>query len=316
MFDALLMMRSLIKVTLRLDAAIPADLLHTLSLLPQLGFLEIFQARFDGTAPYSSLPFLTLESLLICIVGFKGVVRHQNIDREKQASNIVALLKNISRGLTALQISGDLLHPEFLSLTWPQLRKFTATEHTPRPYIPVPDLVSQMPALRELSILYSADVSRDRDVGDMYPPFRLGSAAGELLTRSCPFLASVTLSNLEPTDPIFAQLPLALQSLHLRAMVDGYLPLEGFPKNLWEAPLTHATALITLEKISHLEDLTELSLTLDDFATAALIQRVASVFSRLQFLELDHATYAFTPQWCFDVRDVSALHHPSSFARY
>ncbi|KAJ7890318.1 hypothetical protein B0H13DRAFT_1887609 [Mycena leptocephala] len=50
----------------------------------------------------------------------------------------------------------------------------------------------------------------------MCPPFRLGNAGGELLTRRSPLLASVTLSNLEPTDLIFAQLPRALQSLHLR----------------------------------------------------------------------------------------------------
>lgn len=193
----------------------------------------------------------------------------------------MAFLKNLTRSLTALQISGDLLCPEFLSLRWLQLRKFTVTEHTPTPYIPLPELVSQMPALRELSILFTVDVTRNRDTGAIYPPFRLGSATGELLTLRSPFLASVTLSNLEPADPIFAQLPRALPSLHLMAMVDGYLPIQGRPAKLWEAPLTNSTALIALENISHLRDLVELSLTLNDFATAALIHRLALVFPQL-----------------------------------
>ncbi|KAJ7217376.1 hypothetical protein C8J57DRAFT_1395853 [Mycena rebaudengoi] len=307
MSGALPMMRSLTNVTLCLDTPVPAELLHALSLAPRLTFLEIHHARFDGTAEYSSLPFATLGSLSMCIAGFKGVVRSEDIDRAKETSNVVTLLKNLSHSLAMLQISGDLLSPEFLSLRWLKLRKFTITEHTPTPFVPVPDLASQMPALRELSVLYSADVSRDRDAGDDYPPFRLGTSSGKLLTSGSPLLASVTLSNLEPTDPIFAQLPRALQSLHLLAMVDGYLPVMGAPARLWESPLTKTTALIALENISHLADLTELSLTLDDFATAALIHRVASVFPRLRFLALGNSSYLYGAPWLPDVRDSAIL---------
>ncbi|KAJ7101656.1 hypothetical protein C8R44DRAFT_859205 [Mycena epipterygia] len=221
-YDALPMMRSLTKVTLRLNTPVPVEVLRALSLAPRLTLLEIHQAR---------------------------VVRGDKIDRAREARNVVALLRNLTRSLTALQISGDLLYPAFLSLTWPQLRIFTITEHTPTPYIPVPDLVSRMPTLRELSILYSADLSRDRDAGDMY------------------------------------------------------LPVMGRPPRLWPAPLTHSTALIALGYISHLADLTELSLTLDDFATAMLIHRVAAVFPRLRFLELGHAGYLYSTQLCPDVRD-------------
>jgi hypothetical protein len=47
-----------------------------LSVAPGLTVLEIHQARFDGTAQYSSLRFSTLESLLICISGFQGVIHN------------------------------------------------------------------------------------------------------------------------------------------------------------------------------------------------------------------------------------------------
>ncbi|KAJ7764108.1 hypothetical protein DFH07DRAFT_1059152 [Mycena maculata] len=309
MFCALPMMPSLTKITLRLEAAISPELLLALSIAPRLTFLDIHQVRFDGPAPTSSLPFATLETLGISISGFRGVLGREmlNIDRNRQARNVIAFLQNLNRSLTVLQISGDLLSPDFLSLSWPQLRRFTVTEHTPTPYIPVPDLVSQMPLLTELSILFSADLSRDRDAGDIFPPFILGTPGGELLTHRSPLLSSVTLSNMEPTDPIFAQLPRALESLHLLAMVDGYLPVRGRPARLWAALLTHTTAPAALDNVSHLTELRELSLTLDDFTTAALIHCIASVFPRLRVLELGNSSYLYGPKFCFDVRDPTIL---------
>ncbi|KAJ7023784.1 hypothetical protein C8F04DRAFT_1193094 [Mycena alexandri] len=304
MSAAVPMMGSLTKVTLRLDIPVPADLLRALSLAPRLTYLEIHQARFDEPADYSSLPFATLEVLSMCIAGFTGVIRSEGIDRAKETSNVLTLLKNLSHSLLVLKISGDLLSPEFPFLRWLKLRKFTITEHTPTPFVSLPDLVSQMLALRELSVLYSADLSRNRDAGENYPPFRLGTAGGKVLTSP---LTSVTLSNLEPADPIFAQLPRTLPSLHLWAMVDGYLPVMGAPARLCEAPLTETTAPIALKKISHLEDLTELSLTLNDFATAALIHQVASIFPRLRFLELGNSSYLYGGSWSPDVSDSAVL---------
>ncbi|KAJ7768139.1 hypothetical protein DFH07DRAFT_954714 [Mycena maculata] len=308
-------MRSLTTVTVRLEASVPAELLGALSLAPCLTFLEIHQARFDGTTPSSPLPFATLKGLVVCISGFRGVVRSDTIDRRKEVANVVALLKSFNHSLTTLQISGDLLSPDFLSLTWLHLRSFIVTEHTPTPYIAVPELVSKMPALRDLSILFSADLSRDRDAGEMYPPFKLGTPGGGLLTHRSPLLTTITLSNLEPADPIFSQLPHSLESLHLLAMQDGYIPGPSSPGSLWEAPFTLTTIPIALESISHLQELTALSLTLDDFATADTILRIASVFPRLRFLQLGHATYSHGHQFCFDIRDDSILHALQCFSR-
>ncbi|KAJ7939791.1 hypothetical protein B0H13DRAFT_1850560 [Mycena leptocephala] len=154
------------------------------------------------------------------------------------------------------------------------------------------------------------DTSRDRAAGDLYPPFILGTTDGELLTRRSPLLMSVTLSNVEPADPIFAQLPPALQSLHLKAMTEGYILGREAPPQLWQTPLSHNTARVALENISsRLSDPTELSLTLDDFATPTLIQHVASVFPRLRFLELGHASYVgnHSAQLHPDVRDPAIL---------
>ncbi|KAJ7716426.1 hypothetical protein B0H16DRAFT_1801365 [Mycena metata] len=297
-YDALPMLSSMTQITLRLNKPVPVDLLRALSLAPRLTSLQIHQARFDGTYDYSSQSFSTLDNLLICIAGFQGVLRSDDIDRASEVSNVVAFLGTLSLSLTALQISGDLLPPAFISLPWPRLCIFTITDHTPTPYIAVPDLVSRMPVLRGLAILYSADLSRNREAGDIFPPFMLGTADKRTLTSRSPFLGSVTLSNMDSTDFIFAQLPLAL----LRVF-----PGEDHPPSLWPAPLTHTTALFALEHTSHLTELAELSLTLDDFARAPLIYRIAAVFPQLRLLELEHAAYLYSGRLCPDVRDPAIL---------
>ncbi|KAJ7720134.1 hypothetical protein DFH07DRAFT_972716 [Mycena maculata] len=303
MFGALPVMSALTKVTLRLDAPIPAELFRALSSVPHLTILEIHQVRFDGTSPPPSLPFAALESLLICIYGFQGVIRGENIDHAREIDNVFVLLKNLSDRLTQLQISGDVLGSGFPSLRWLRLQKFSITEHTPTPFIPVPELISGMPALRDLSILFSADLTRDS--ADLYPPFRLGIPGGELLTLRSPLLATITLSNLEPADPIFAQLPRSLESLHLLAMGDWYIPGPESPPHLREAPFTGTTAVTAIQQIAHLQDLSELSLTLEEFPTADLIHCIAAVFPRLRFLQLGHVVYSHGRVFCPDVRDES-----------
>ncbi|KAJ7443929.1 hypothetical protein B0H11DRAFT_2203846 [Mycena galericulata] len=288
-FSAFPRMCALTKITVRLEAPIPPQLLGAISLVPLLSSLEIHQARFDGAAPPPNLAFPSLKSLLICICGFKGVIRAAGIDRIAELRNVAALLTNLTDGLTTLCISGDLISPEFPSLRWRNLRALTVTEHTPTPYVPVPELVFQMPALRELSVLFSADLTRD--LGEVNPPFRLGTPGGALLTCSSPLLSTVTLSNLEPGDPIFAQLPPTLDSLHLLAKRDVYVPGLSAPHRRGEAPLTPITILTALPHISHLEDLTELSLTLNDFSTGDLIETIACNFPRLRFLQLGHSLY-------------------------
>ncbi|KAJ6516871.1 hypothetical protein C8R47DRAFT_407190 [Mycena vitilis] len=110
--------------------------------------------------------------------------------------------------------------PDLPLIRWPRLRTFVAAEHLPTPYISIPVLTAQMPALRELSVLFSADMSRE--VGDG-PPFTFGVPDGRLLTDACSRLTSVTLANSQPTGPIFKQLPATLEALHLVVARDLYI---------------------------------------------------------------------------------------------
>ncbi|KAJ7242850.1 hypothetical protein B0H12DRAFT_840236 [Mycena haematopus] len=240
LFSALPMMQAVRKVTLRFEAAVSPQLTSTLSLIPNLSVLEIHQVRFDGSFSPADLAFPSLSSLLICICWFKEPTRVDGIDIAAEKRNVAMLLHILSDRLTSLQISGDLISPEFPTFRWLKLREFTITEHTPTPFIPVPKLVSQMPALRVLSVLFTADTTRNPN--DLFPPFTLGIMDGEVLTAHSPHLTSVTLSNLKADDPIFRQLPTSLESFHHLALRDRFaLRTPGMrrsaPPTLGAAPL-------------------------------------------------------------------------------
>ncbi|KAJ7453582.1 hypothetical protein B0H11DRAFT_2070384 [Mycena galericulata] len=305
-FRALPSMSSLKKVTLRLDIPISSEILMALSLVPHLTSLDISQARLDG--PSLSFPqhcFISLATLSITIWKFTAVVSPREVDPQSEWDNVVTLLRTVSGSLTSFSISGDLLSPDFLSLKWPLLKRFTVTEHTPVPYLLVPEIISQMPVLFELSILYSSDLTRSPE--ELRPPFTLGTLDSRPLTAGCAHLRSVTLSNLQPADPIFAQLPVTLEAVHIVAARDLYIPEDSAPRWTQEFPLTPLTALTVLEHMSHLTELAELTLTLDHFPTPALISVIAAGFPSLRFLELGCLNYLRDPLFFGDVRDEALL---------
>ncbi|KAJ7025164.1 hypothetical protein C8F04DRAFT_1400785 [Mycena alexandri] len=311
-FAALPLMPSLNKVILRLEIPVPSQLLVALSLAPQLSSLEILQARLDGPLPpLGSRPFPSLQTLVICVWKLTAVVGARVVVADMECNDVVALLQSVSDALRTLSISGDLLSHKFLTLSWPHLRKFTITEHTPTPYLTVPEITSQMPTLRELSVLYSADLSRG--AGELRPPFTIGVLGGNLLTKGSPYLNSATLSNLQPDDPIFGQLPSTLEELHVVAAWDRYIPEVSSSTETQETPLTRLTVLTTIQHISHLVALLELTLTLDHFPTPTLINFVVKTFPSLRFLALENSKYR-SPQdedLVEDVRD-PALVEPLS----
>ncbi|KAJ7187037.1 hypothetical protein C8R46DRAFT_1058647, partial [Mycena filopes] len=255
LFEALPLIPSLSKVVLRLGTAVPYGLLAALSSAPQLSSLEILHARLDGPLPPLGPPsFPSLRNLVICVWKLTAVVAARDVDAGMECDNVVTMLRCVCDRLTPLTISGDLLSHQFLQIQWPQLRKFGVTEHTPTPYLPVPVLIARMPALRELRILFSADLSR---------------GASEL------------------HDPIFNQLPTSLEALHIVAAWDLYIPEDTSPKETQETPLSPVAARTTIQHISHLANLVELTLTLDHFPTATIIENVADAFPCLRILTLE-----------------------------
>ncbi|KAJ6552363.1 hypothetical protein B0H10DRAFT_1250784 [Mycena sp. CBHHK59/15] len=291
------MMHTLTKVTLRMTEPIPSELIGALSMIPHLTTLEFHQARLDGPPPPFDLAFSSLTSLLICICGFNGISdRASDVDRQQETDNVVVLLRAVSEKLTRLRISGDLLSTGFISLKWPRLRSFALTEHTPTPYVPVPEMISPMRALHELSILFAA-----RKHGEPRPPFTLGIAGGDNLSNHCPHLTSITLSNLEPADPIFEQLPICLEALHIVAARDLGEPAMGGDRG--DTPLSFENALTILRAIAGLDHLIELSLVLNHFPTPALLSAVATALPQLRVLELAHAWYPVGNTQPHDVRD-------------
>ncbi|KAJ7083973.1 hypothetical protein B0H15DRAFT_402094 [Mycena belliarum] len=305
LFQALPLMPSLTKVVLSLEW-VPAELLVALSLVPQLNNLEIEQARLDGPSLHlTRSSFASLESLRICIWRYTANIATRVVDSRSENDNLAELLRAVHGRLTILSISGDLLSPHFLSLQWPLLRKFVVTEHTPTPYLSVPELTTRMPALRELSVLFSADLVRTGS--ELRPPFTLGNLDGPLLSDSSPHLHTVTLSNLQPDDPIFSQLPRDLDALHIRAACDLYISARSARRSLQEAALTSSTVFNVVRHIARLTNLTELTLTLDYFPTPALIDIVASACPGLRVLELGYLRYGRGDVYVEDVRDDALL---------
>ncbi|KAK7014047.1 hypothetical protein R3P38DRAFT_3362817 [Favolaschia claudopus] len=300
---SLAVMPSLTKATVRLDSSIPPALLHSLSLAPSLLRLEIHQARFDGDFPSSPLPFHALDTLLISSSGFRGVASQENVDHSKQATNAGSLLRALSCRLTELRISGEFIPRTFPSIEWLHLRRLAITEHEPSPYVSVPELVFNMPALRDLEVLYTVDMTRAAHMRGRFPSFHLGEQSGRLLSDRSPLLSRVTLGNTLPDDSIFAQLPACLESLRLLAPVDPYDAHMGFPRDAY-CPFNEHTLPKALSHMQHLRDLTELCLDLDSFVKAPIIHHIGLILPQLEILEFRLPRYMFLDSpVCFNARD-------------
>ncbi|KAK7006481.1 hypothetical protein R3P38DRAFT_1709568 [Favolaschia claudopus] len=289
---SLALMPSLTKATVRLDSSIPPALLHSLSLAPSLFRLEIHQARFDGEFPSSPLPFHTLKTLLISSSGFRAVASQENVDHSKQSMNAESLFRALGCRLTELRVSGEFIPRTFPSIEWLYLRRLAITEHEPSPYVSVPELVSNMPALRDLEVLYTVDATRAAHLKGRFPSFHLGDQSGRILSDRSPLLSRVTLGNALPDDSIFAQLPACLESLNLRAPVDPYDAPMGFPRDAY-CPFSEHTLPKALSHMQHLQDLTELCLDLDSFVKAPIIHHIGVILPQLEILEFRLPRYMF-----------------------
>ncbi|KAK6980785.1 hypothetical protein R3P38DRAFT_3118099 [Favolaschia claudopus] len=289
---SLALMPLLTKATVRLDSSIPPALLHSLSLAPSLLRLEIHQARFDGEFPSSPLPFHTLETLLISSSGFRGVANQENVDHSKQTMNAESLFRALSCRLTELSVSGEFMARTFPSIEWLHIRRLAITEREPSPNVPVPELISNMPALRDLEVLYTLDTTRAAHMKGRFPSFHLGDQSGRMLSDRCPLLSRVTLGNVLPDDSIFAQLPACLESLMLRAPVDPYDAHMGFPRDAY-CPFNEHTLPKALSHMQHLRDLTEVCLDLDSFVKAPIIHHIGLILPQLEILEFRLPRYMF-----------------------
>ncbi|KAK7059826.1 hypothetical protein R3P38DRAFT_2838063 [Favolaschia claudopus] len=289
LFDTLPRLPVLTKAILVIDQAVPSQLLIALSQAPQLNELEIQQARLDDIElcfPETSFPQLETLTISVWTSPTKAAVRVAKIERELH--NVILLLQSVSQNLKALKISGDLISSTFLAISWLHLESFAVTEHTPSPYYSARRLISHMPCLKELSMLYTPDLTRTE--GQLKPPFTYGASDGKKLATVAPRLSSLRLSNCAPEDIIFSQLPDALTGLHIYANKDVYIP-PGNPQARLELPLSSLDVLAVVKRVSHLLDLADLTLTLNHYPTPALVDVIAVAFPNLEFLELGYPEY-------------------------
>ncbi|KAJ7070082.1 hypothetical protein C8F01DRAFT_543331 [Mycena amicta] len=263
-------MLELRRLTLRLSTTIPVNLLSSLSAIPSLTQLEIHNARLDGPLHLDNVQFPVLDTLLLRVASFHGGTRAADVHKGAEYRNIATLLACFAPQLAVLCISGDLVSSEFMAIRWPRLREFTIRDEFPRPFIPVPTLIDHMPVLGTFRALYAA-------TAPYAPPINLGCPGGSNLSGSCPHLTSVSISNWHADDPIFAQLPESLESLHLLRV------------RAWSKPDRSTTPrhfLTTANRISHASHLTTLTVTLGTRLSDEDIRVVAEKFPRLRWLHL------------------------------
>ncbi|KAF7303579.1 hypothetical protein MIND_00587200 [Mycena indigotica] len=278
-------MPRLTRVTLRLkDDVIPSHMFEAISSTPNLSSLEIYQTRLD-VIPTEKIEFPSLTTLVLRISGFEGVHRYPNINKTAEMNHISRLLALLASRLESLTISGDFLDPtEFKQNLWPSLRNFSATDHPPIPLVPITQLVTHMPVLKSLSALYTTDFT-----SNLRPPFLLGRPSPPFLTETCPLLASVSLSNIGISDPIFLQLPSSIDELHLLAVRDSYGRGQRRPRR--RDPITsplsirNATTLLSiLPKFDQLQKLTVM------FSTILMPEFVLAAAAKFRHLTSLHLT--------------------------
>ncbi|KAF7302297.1 hypothetical protein MIND_00797200 [Mycena indigotica] len=279
-------MPSLTTVTLRLKTTIPNYLLISLSNCATLFTLSLHQACLDGDEWPQSLPFAALETLTIQYGGIWGVRRRRgsSYDPEREQRNIHQLLKAVSSHLMNLTLSGDFLSDNFPDIKWVALTSFVVTEHPPRPHIPADQLVSNMPHLRNLELLFTPNhVLAD------FPPFNIGGRTQALPSK----LSSLSLSNVNEHDPIFSAIPDCITTLRLLAVTDLYHPKTRYSNAyshrllLDTRPLASPRAESALNHIHNLALLTSFSVALYDAPPmGSLIREIANKCPALRELEV------------------------------
>ncbi|CAK5271121.1 unnamed protein product [Mycena citricolor] len=288
-YTALTQMPLLTNAILRYNSVVPPAALQSLGAVTNLKTLEIHQARLDGLL-LSSLSFPLLEKLVVTITGFRGISRANDIDRAAERANVGRLLRCVSRNLTFLHLSGDLMPVDFDEIRWPRLQSLAVSEHTPSRHLLVPVLTAHTPSLRDLQFLYTADMSRGPE--ELRPPFAYGDPTRGSLCHILPRLTALSLSNVSDDDPIFSQLPESLNALHIHARCDPHYGLDhaDLPKPA-VAALSNGSAIWLVKRLSHLTNLAEFTISGDIFPTAPLLETIASHFPNLIYLETSRANY-------------------------
>ncbi|KAF7297012.1 hypothetical protein MIND_00933500 [Mycena indigotica] len=254
-------------VTLYLRRAVPPDFFYALGALTTLSALHIYQAQIDdGRLDRSLMRFESLQSLTLRIAGPTTVARAPDVDTNTEQQNI---------------------HQILLSIKWPRLATLTMTEHPPLQHLPLSVLLLRMPALSDLSLLFTPDAHHQ---AQRFPPFYLVSP-----TDSLPILdnlRSLAISNCAFEDPLLRKLPRSLTSLKLLALWDVLdpdfppWPIDGLGFMREFRPPQARWALL-FDQVGTLPALTTLYVTIGEFAPlASFVDAIAAFAPALHTLEI------------------------------
>ncbi|KAF7297009.1 hypothetical protein MIND_00933200 [Mycena indigotica] len=269
-------------VTLYLRRAVPPDFFYALGALPALSALHIYQAQIDdGRLDPSLMRFEALHSLTlrIRVAGLTTVTRAPDVDTNTEAHNVSQLLLSVSPNVRRLTVSGDLLPRQVLKIQWPRLATLSVTEHPPLQHLPLSALLPRMPALSDLSLLFTPDAYHSLPAGVLDS------------------LRSLALSNTALDDPLLHSLPRRLTSLKLLALWDVRDP-DAPPLRIVAGPPAGLGAMrefcppqerwaVLFAQLGTLPALGTLYVTIGEFAPmAGFVDAIAALAPALHTLEI------------------------------
>ncbi|KAG6896387.1 hypothetical protein C0992_008625 [Termitomyces sp. T32_za158] len=270
--------------------------LSSINTLRHLDTLSLRQPRFDGPSLMHAIAQMHhLTSLTLALSSHViQRLKLQEYDRYEELNNVAEILRSVAPVLMRLEISGDLVDLQMIEWTeWPRLSGLRFVGHVPYSYFrPIATVVSRMPILQSLTCDFKAEEKPRPSFIYCPPDYHLHFPLSTIL----PNLISFSLSNLQPGDQTVRQLPLSLESLRVVALRDTHYLTIG---DLNMEPRYHYSALsdgdadLWINAASELPHLSKLTLHLKSIPSPELLHRIAQACPRLQYLELEKASFEF-----------------------
>ncbi|KAG5640109.1 hypothetical protein DXG03_001187 [Asterophora parasitica] len=259
------------------------NLLHVASSLPCLSSLELRNVRFDGAPFQDILPrFNHLSSLVIMV----GDTRQSNINYDKEAKETAEIIRTLAPKLVRFEVPGDLVTSDMLAAAnWGQLRMLRFVNHAGNS-IQLPP----MPCLHTLEYHFSA--CNDLEVPSYLTSSYIYDALSPAILST---ITSLTLSNACSGDGIILRLPESLEVLRVIALRDldlasSFMAPAGSQWTQYH-PLNEIDAFQWINAAGKLPRLAQLTLTLQNAPSPAVLNAIAFACPMLRRLEIEQGGF-------------------------
>ncbi|EJF59125.1 hypothetical protein DICSQDRAFT_65656, partial [Dichomitus squalens LYAD-421 SS1] len=208
---------------------------------------------------------------------------HFGLHGDVQRESLAVVVGNLNLSLERLRLPSDLAPIATLaSLPWPRLRELKLDgAYPPNLDVPLIYVISRMPNLRKLALLFSLPWDDQSQRKALWP-------RGCSLDFPLPDLEELTISYPDPEDCLYSHLPPTLRRLSLRCCphhcVHVWKPGDC---RRWYSPIPHASQLWRILSDVKVPLLQHLQLEyIIDYADGALLGSIATLFPAISSLEI------------------------------